>query len=206
MGPKTNASCIIVRIMKAKLVLIFIAIIFSGCGLGPDMTRDRIPRSPSPTPWQGEKSLEENLRDGDAAFAAKDYPAAIKSYRPAFDREQGKPTLEKKQWYKLLENFAHSYTLAGDTKNARVILAHGISKDYDYPMFHYNLARTFGQEGLEAEAISHLRRAYQRRKKMPAGETLPDPLIDESFAGFADSEMFKKAVADMKRGNLPPLE
>ena len=189
--------------MKSKLFFLGLVALLSACGLGPDMTRDRMPRSPSPTPWQGEKSLEENMRDGDAAYAAKDYTAAIKSYKPALDKEQGKPTLEKKKWYGLVNNLAMSYTMAGDTKNARIVLAHGVSKDYSYPMFHYILARTYGQEGSESDAVAHLTRAFERRSKMPAGEKLPEPLTDESFAGFAENDSFKKAVASMKQSKMP---
>ena len=192
--------------MKSKFALLIFALMLCGCGLGPDMTRDRIPRSPSPTPWQGEKPFGENMTEGDNAYAAEDYPSAIKWYRTALDQEKAKPTLEKKQWYALVNNLAMSYTLTGDTKNARIVLAYGVSKDFDYPMFHYILARTFGVEGSEGDAISHLGRAFERRSKLPAGEKLPDPMTDESFAGFVDSDVFKKAVARMKSGRSSPLD
>ena len=192
--------------MKAKLAFLIFVAVLCGCGLGPDMTRDRIQRSPSPTPWQGEKPFDENLSDGNAAYAAKDYPTAVKSYGTALDQEKAKPTLDKKQWYALVNNLAMSYTLTGDTKNARIVLAYGVSKNYDYPMFHYILARTFGVEGSEGDAINHLERAFERRSKLPAGEKLPDPMTDESFAGFADSDAFKRAVARMKSGRTTPLD
>ena len=192
--------------MKARLTFVFLTVLLSGCGMGPDMTRDRIPRSPSPTPWQGEKPFEDNMRDGDAAFAAKDYAAAAKAYGVALDQEKAKPKLEKKQWYALVNNTAMSYTLAGDTKNARVVLAYGVSKDFDYPLFHYNLARTYGVEGSVNDVIGHLERAFERRSKLPAGEKLPDPLTDESFASFAEDDVFKKAVARMKSGRSSPID
>lgn len=192
--------------MNAKVAFVLFAIVLSGCGLGPDMTRDRIPRSPTPTPWQGEKPFEDNMRDAAAAFAAQDYPAAAKAYGTALDQEKAKPKLEKKQWYELVNNTAMSYTLAGDTKNARLTLAYGVSKDFDYPMFHYILARTFGVEGSVGDAINHLEKAFERRSKLPAGEKLPDPLTDPSFASFADDDTFKRAVARMKSGRSSPLD
>ncbi len=192
--------------MKAKVAIVLFAVLLFGCGLGPDMTRDRIPRSPTPTPWQGEKPFEDNIREGAAAFAAQDYPAAAKAYGTALDQEKAKPKLEKKQWHELVNNTAMSYTLAGDTKNARLTLAYGVSKDFDYPMFHYILARTYGVEGSGSDAINHLEKAFERRSKLPAGEKLPDPLTDPAFSSFADDEVFKKAVARMKSGRSSPLD
>ncbi|HKP67855.1 MAG TPA: hypothetical protein VJV05_01145 [Pyrinomonadaceae bacterium] len=192
--------------MKAKLTFIFCVAMFSACGLGPDMNQDRIPRSPTPTPWQGEKPFEDNMRDAAAAYAAKDYPAAAKAYGVALDQEKAKPKLEKKQWRELVNNTANAYTLSGDTKNARLALAYGVSKDFDYPMFHYILARTFGAEGSEPDAIGHLERAFERRSKLSAGEKLPDPMTDESFASFTDSDTFKRAVSRMKAGPSSPLD
>ena len=192
--------------MKAKVGFVLFAVVLSGCGLGPDMTRDRIPRSPTPTPWQGEKPFEDNVREGAAAFAAQDYAAASKAYGTALDQEKAKPKLEKKPWRELVNNTAMSYTLAGDTKNARLTLAYGVSKDFDYPMFHYILARTYGVEGSGGEAIKHLEKAFERRSKLPAGEKLPDPLTDPSFSSFSDDDVFKKAVARMKSGRSSPLD
>ena len=67
-------------------------------------------------------------------------------------------------------------------------------------MFHYILARTFGVEGSEADAIGHLERAFERRSKLSGGEKLPDPMTDDAFASFTESEPFKRAVSRMKTG------
>lgn len=192
--------------MKIYFPLLFFALFLSGCGLGPDMTRDRIPRSPTPTPWPGEKPFEDNMRDGATAYAAKDYAAAAKAYSTALDQEKAKAKLEKKQWRDLVNQTANSYTLSGDTKNARLTLAYGVSKDFDYPMFHYILARTYGVEGSQSDAISHLETAFERRSKLSHGEKLPDPLTDETFASFAEDDGFKKAVVRMKNGRSTPLD
>lgn len=191
---------IIVTVMKAYLSLLVFTLLLSGCGIGPDMSKDRVPRSPSPTPWQGEKTVQQNIQDGDTAFAAKEYDVAAKAYRLAFEQEKMKPTLEKKAWYSLVDNLAMAYMLSGDNNNARVVLAAGLSRNYDYPMFHYILARTHAAEGNEDEALLHLSRAFRHKKNMIAGEKFPDPLTDESFASLADSPSFKKAVNEMKAG------
>ena len=186
--------------MKTTLVFLVSIVLLSGCGLGPDMTKDRIPRSPSPTPWQGEKTVQQNVEDGSAAYASKDYEKALKSYKAAFEQEKQKPTLEKKLAYTLIDNLAMAYANTGDNNNARVVLAYGLSRDFKYPMFHYILARTHGEEGNESEALLHLRRAFKYKANMLPGEKIPDPLTEEAFASFADNPAFQKAVADMKSG------
>ena len=188
--------------------LLFFGSLFlaASCGLGPDLSKDRVPRSPTPTPFVPEKPIEEYMRDGAAAYAARDYHAALPPYKRALEIEQRSPKLDKKQWYELVENLAMSYGLTGDSKSARVVLAYGLSKEYNYPMFQYILARTHGQEGDESTSLLHLRRAFEYRANMIEGETLPDPLTDSSFESFADSETFKKAVAEMKKSKPRPRE
>jgi tetratricopeptide (TPR) repeat protein len=177
---------------------ILVVALLSGCGLGPDMTRDRIPPSPTPTPWQGEVATTEYIRQGDAAYASGDYASAIPHYKNAFDQDKFQLKLEKKALYGLIRNLATAYSKTGDARNARLVVAYGISKDYAYPMHHYTLAAISGDEGNEAEAISHLRTAYKNRNKLLPGETFPDPLKDTAFANMKDSETFKNAVRAMK--------
>ena len=186
--------------MKTIALYFVIAFLLAGCGLGPDMTRDRVPASPTPTPWQGEVATDEYIRQGDAAYAAAKYAEAITPYKNAFDQDKYQQKLERKALFGLINKLAMSYAKTGDSKNARLVLAYGISKDFAYPLNHYTLAATFGEEGNEAEALSHLRQAYKHRNKLPAGEKLPDPLADDSFSSMHDSDTFKKAVAAMKRG------
>ncbi len=164
------------------------------------MSKDRIPPSPTPTPWQGEKPVTEYMSDGDTAYAAGNYAGALTPYKRALEQEQREQKLEKKSWYGLVEKLAMSYSKTGENGKARVVLAYGISKDYKYPMFHYTFARTYGEEGDEMTAISHLRTAYRNQAEIKGGAKLPDPLMNESFADFADNEAFKKAVAEMKGG------
>lgn len=189
---------IIVR-MKARLMLVVSLAFCAACGLGPDMNRDRVQRTPSPTPWQGERPIGEYLSEANTAFAAKDYATALTPYKRALEIEQRQPQLEKKDWFRLVENLGTTHARLGSPKDARVVIAYGLSKDYQYPMFHYVLARIYGEEGSEAEALRHLRNAYRHRKNVIAGETIPDPLTDESFSGMANSETFTNAVTDMQK-------
>jgi tetratricopeptide (TPR) repeat protein len=183
--------------MKFATVLA-ISILSLACGLGPDLSKDRIERPPSPTPFVADKPIAEYLRDGDAAFEAGDYAAALTPYKRAFEIEQREQKLETKSWHALVNNLAMSYVRTGDMKNARLTIAYGVSKDYDHPPFHYTLACSFGEEGDESNATYHLRKAFRFRNKMPAGEKLADPMTDACFDSFASSDAFAKAVAEMK--------
>lgn len=194
--------CIIGSIMIRIILLSFSIVFVAACGLGPDMTRDRIPPSPTPTPWQGEVATDEYLRQGDAAYTAGNYAAAVTPYKNAYDQDQYQKKLEPKALHGLVDKLATSYSKTGDARNARLVLAYGLSKDWGNPMHHYVLAATFGEEGSESEALSHLRRAYKNKNKLGKGETLPDPLTDSSFASMQDSDTFRRAVGAMKRGQV----
>ena len=185
--------------MKKVLLVLSVCILSLACGVGPDLSKDRVPRSPSPTPFVAEKPIADYMAEGSAAFLAGDYHGALPPYKRALEIEQRDPHLDKISWRELVNNSALSYGQTGDLKNARVVLAYGLSKDFSYPMFHYILACTYGEEGNEIEAIHHLRKAYENKKNLMKGETFPDPLTDSSFSNFSNSDTFKKAVAQMKR-------
>jgi len=48
-------------------------------------------------------------------------------------------------------------------------------------------------------AIEELRLAYTYKTNIIAGETLPDPLKDDSFRLFVNDDGFVKAVTDMQK-------
>ena len=188
--------------MLRLTIVIAIAIMSLACGLGPDMTKDRIPRSPSPTPFVPDKPIADYLRDGAAAYSAGNFSEAVVHYKKAFEIEQREQKLEKKDRRQLVSNLAIAYSRTGDTKNARLAIAYGLSKDFDAPMYHYALACSFASEGDESTALYHLRAAFGFRHKHLQGEKLGDPLKDSCFTDFDDSETFKKGVAEMKRTPL----
>jgi hypothetical protein len=49
------------------------------------------------------------------------------------------------------------------------------------------------------QAIEELRLAYEYKANIIAGETLPDPLKDDSFRFFVNNDGFVKAVTDMQK-------
>lgn len=185
--------------MKVVSFLFLVSIFALACGLGPDLSKDRVPRSPSPTPFIPEKPIADYLRDGGTAYAAGNFPEAIEPYKRAFEIEQREQKLEEKQRNELIANLAMAYVRTGDTDKARVALAYGLSKDYDYPIFHYVLACSFGVGGDESTALYRLRTAYKLRDKLSKLEKFPDPLSDPCFESLAGSETFTKAIAEMRK-------
>jgi len=186
-----------------RSTLVFAAVLFSlACGLGPDMSQDRIPRSPSPTPFVPDKPIGDYLRDGSTAYAAGNFSEALIHYKKAFEIEQREQKLEKKERRELVSNLAIVYSRTGDTKNSRLVIAYGLSKDFDAPMYYSALACNSASEGDESTTLYHLSEAFGFRHRLLPGEKMVDPLKDSCFADFADNDTFKKAVAEMKRSAL----
>ncbi|HUR97251.1 MAG TPA: tetratricopeptide repeat protein [Pyrinomonadaceae bacterium] len=187
--------------MKLPLFLLCVSTFALACGLGPDMTKDRVEReaSPTPTPFIPEKPVVEYLHDGDAAFSSGNFSDALGSYKKAFEIEQRAPKLDEKERNGLVRNLAMSYIRTGDTEHARLTIAYGLSKSYNNAIFHYTLACSHAADGNESDTLYRLRTAYNFRDKLPKGEKLPDPLADTCFERLADGETFKKAVEEMKR-------
>ena len=182
--------------------IIAIAFLSIACGLGPDLSKDRVPRSPTPTPFIPDKPIADYIRDGGVAYAAGNFSEAAVHYKKAFEIEQREQKLEKKEQRALISNAATAFARTGDTKAARLAIAFGLSKDFDAPMYHYALACSFASEGDESTALYHLRAAFGYRHRLLPGEKMGDPLKDTCFTDFADGDEFKKAVAEMKRSPL----
>lgn len=182
--------------------VIAIAILSVACGLGPDLSKDRVQRPPTPTPFIPDKPIADYIRDGGAAYSAGNFSEAAVHYKKAVEIEQREQKLEKKERRELIGNAATAFARTGDTKNAKLAIAYGLSKDFDAPMYHYALGCSYASEGDESTALYHLRAAFGFRHKLLPGEKLSDPLTDSCFADFHDNDTFKKAVAEMKRSPL----
>ncbi|MEP6848250.1 MAG: hypothetical protein ABI999_05290 [Acidobacteriota bacterium] len=144
------------------------------------------------------KSSQDYLNEGNAAFKAEDYKAAIVPYQKALDLEKQNQKLEKKWWFILIDNLSIAYGISGDIRNSRATIEYGLTKETTYPFFYYNLADTYGEEGDEENAIKNLQLAYKYKANVLENEHLPDAATDSSFKKFAGSEKFKKALADLK--------
>jgi tetratricopeptide (TPR) repeat protein len=136
--------------------------------------------------------------EGSQLYLKHDYAAAAKHYQKALDLEKQNRTLSKSLFRVLVDNLGMSYGLTGKLSEAKDTFEYGITQDADYPMFYYLLACTYGEMGKMDEGLDQLRQAYKYKANMIPGESLPDPLTDNSFRKFAKDQKFIGAVHGMQ--------
>jgi len=140
----------------------------------------------------------ELLDIGNALYRQNNYALAILPYQKAFDLEKAKPQLDRTLWRVLIDNLGMAYTLTGQLSKARAMLEQGIQADPTYPIFHYNLACTFGEMNDLNHAMQSLKTAFRHRKNHNPGEKgMPDPRQDLSFQRFMKNETFRNLVNDL---------
>jgi len=81
---------------------------------------------------------------------------------------------------------------------AKETFEYGISQDPEYPLFYYLMACTYGEQGLMNESIEQLNLAFKYKANVIPGESLPDPLKDDSFRKSSHDKRFVDAVRDMQ--------
>src|SRR5919205_275564 len=136
----------------------------------------------------GGGSAMDLLRDGSALFMRRDYKGAVAPYAKALELEKQSPRLPRDLWRALVDNLTMSYGISGDLARAKETAEYGLTKDPDYPLFHYLLANTYAEMGDLDNTILYLRQAFARRKNVIPGEHMPDPRADDSFARFMKNE------------------
>jgi len=161
----------------------------------------RLQASPSETiqaPAPEPPNSRELLDIGNALYRQNSYALAIPPYQKAFDLEKAKPQLDRTLWRVLIDNLGMAYTLTGQLSKARAMLEQGIQADPTYPIFHYNLACTFGKMNDLDHAMQSLKTAFRHRKNHNPGEKgMPDPRQDLSFQHFMKNEAFRNLVNDL---------
>lgn len=139
------------------------------------------------------------LAEGSQFYLQHDYAAAAKRYQKALDLERQNRTLSKSFFRVLVDNLGMSYGLMGKLSDARATFEYGIAQDAEYPMFYYLLACTHGEMGKMDQSLEQLRLAYKYKANVIPGESLPDPLKDDSFRKFRKDKKFVDAVHEMQR-------
>jgi tetratricopeptide (TPR) repeat protein len=134
--------------------------------------------------------------EGAVLWRAENFSGAIKPFSKLYDMEKKERTLSQSPWRVMIDNLGIGYGMSGDLKKAKSVFEYGISQDPDYPMFYYNLACTYAEMKDEATALKYLQEAFARKANIIVGETMPDPLKDDSFARFLGDPNF---VAEVKK-------
>lgn len=145
----------------------------------------------------GSKEVLEYLKRGSAHYLRGEYKEAIGPYSKALELEKKTPTLDKTIWKVLVDNLGMSYGITGNLKKAKETFEYGLSKDDKYPLFYYNLACTYAEMDDLDSAIVNLKRAFEYKDNMIAGERMPDPRRDDSFARFTRNQKFLAAMKEI---------
>jgi tetratricopeptide (TPR) repeat protein len=136
---------------------------------------------------------------GSQFYLKQNYSEAANYYQKALDLEKGKRTLSNDYFRVLVDNLGMSYGIGGNLSQAKATFEYGLKQDPEYPMFFYNLACVYGEMDNMNDALTQLRLAYKYKANVISGETLPDPLKDDSFRHFLGKEDFVKAVHEMQK-------
>ena len=123
-------------------------------------------------------------------FYDNDFKNAIIYYRKAYNLEKEKRTFGEMEWIVMIDNFGMSYGITKDYKRAQEVFEFGIKNYPTYPMFYYNLACSYAEQNNLPKTLNYLSLAYRYRQNMLPGETLPDPMTDDSFKGFLKNNEF----------------
>jgi tetratricopeptide (TPR) repeat protein len=152
----------------------------------------------APVPADGHDSTY-YIGEGSKFYLQRNYVEAADAYRKALDMEKQKRTLSNDNFRVLVDNLGMSYGIGGKLSQAKATFEYGLTQDPEYPMFYYNLACTYGEMARMNDSLAQLRLAYKYKSNMIEGETLPDPLKDDSFRYFVDKDEFVKALREMQK-------
>ncbi len=136
---------------------------------------------------------------GSKFYLQQNYSKAAEYYEKTLDLEKQNRTLSKDYFRVLVDNLGMSYGIGGKLPQAKATFEYGLTQDPEYPMFFYNLACTYGEMDKMNDALTQLRQAYKYKANSIPGETVPDPLKDDSFRHFIGKEEFVSAVHEMQK-------
>jgi len=132
--------------------------------------------------------------EGSRHYLNKDYKSAIVPYRKAIEEEKTDHKLPVPIWRALVDNLGMSYGITGDLKAAEEVFRYGLSRDPEYPIFHYNMACAAAERNDMEGAMKYLTTAFQYRKNANPGEPMPDPHKDDSFQRFMKNAAFRNLI------------
>ncbi len=138
------------------------------------------------------------LAEGSRFYLEDNYKSAAEHYQKALDLEKRDRTLSRNVFRVLVDNLGMSYGLTKKYSMAKETLLYGISQDPEYPLFYYLMACTYGEQGLMDGSIEQLDLAFKYKANVIPGESLPDPLKDDSFRKFSHDKRFIDAVRAMQ--------
>jgi tetratricopeptide (TPR) repeat protein len=150
----------------------------------------------------------EYVKQGSEFYQKNEFKKAIGPYNRALELEKKRSELNPILWHVLVDNLGMSYGITGDLKKAKETFEYGLTKDDKYPLFYYNLACTYAEMDDLEKTLVQLKLAFEFRKNMLPGETMPDPAKDDSFQRFMRNERFLAFISKLKNTdqNVPNNE
>jgi hypothetical protein len=133
---------------------------------------------------------------GHFLYGRERFADAIAPYERALELDRSTKVLDRDGRRVLVDQLGMSYGAGGRLDKARAIFEEGVRKDPDYPLFHYNLACAHAELGDLDRALASLRNALQRKDKVLAGESFPDPRRDSSFQRYRADDRFRKLLQE----------
>lgn len=137
------------------------------------------------------------MAQGNELYVQGHYDGALKFYQRAFELEKSSRTFDKDLFLELIGRLEFCYRLNGNLAKARETLDYGFSQDAEYPLFHYDMACVYAQQGKVDESLGQLRQAYKYKANASPGDMPPDPTEDSCFQKIANDPRFTDAVQKM---------
>lgn len=132
-------------------------------------------------------------------YLQRSYKRSIPLYARALEIEKGQRQIEKKLWYVLVDNLGMAYGLTGDLTKAKETFEYGLSQDSTYPLFYYNLACAYAEMQDLKRAQENLKQAFEFKQNVLPGETMPNPLTDDSFKPHLKNKEFRAFLESLVR-------
>ncbi len=117
---------------------------------------------------------------GNEAYNKKDYQTAISAYTALMSMLI---QVEMNHDYSIVayDNLGMAYAMIGELEKAKYTFEQGVKFDPNYPNFYYNLGCYYAESGDFKSAVEYLEKSFARRSHVLPGESMPDPLTDDSF-------------------------
>jgi len=138
------------------------------------------------------------LAQGSSFYLRGQLDESIEPYQRALDMEKEKEELSSLHLRVLIDNLAMAYGVTGNLDRAEEVLQYGLSRDSTYPMFYYILANVYAERNDLDSTLRYLRLALAHRENVIPGESLPDPLEDDSFTRFGKNSRFTEVAAEFR--------
>jgi tetratricopeptide (TPR) repeat protein len=133
----------------------------------------------------------------DMNFMLRKYSVSAKYYAKARELDDKNHELDKAGRRDMFDQLGLSYALDAEYKLAETVYQDALKEDPEFPMFHYNLACVYAESHKFPDALEHLKKAWEFKDNMPAGQPFPDPRKDNSWREYLDNPRFQEVVREM---------